>query len=229
MRKHKWHHGTPNNGIRHRILDIVDDHHPWWDWGHKLMVIVGRDEGGSWSEPRPPTWWYRLGPPKRMWRTKYPRHPLSTYEIITDYATFRERTKGLNDDQMYEWQAIGVNQDGDLHLGHRYWGGTFYDLRRCDWALLRRWMRAWRRLDWWGLRSWLYSQALNAAVHQKKPFACNAVPPRGQGGYDHWHCRLRRGHDGMHRYNAYTWGEIGGEPIGAFYAPVPAGEAEQHG
>ncbi len=75
------------------------------------------------------------------------------------------------------------------------------------------------RIEWFGLRSWLFSQGLHAAVYRKKPFSCGAQPPKGQGGYSHWLCTLRRGHDGMHRFNNYTWGEIGGEPIGTLYNP----------
>jgi hypothetical protein len=55
------------------------------------------------------------------------------------------------------------------------------------------------------LRSWLYTQGLHAAVHTKKPFACQAAPPRGSGGYSHWHCGLKRRHAGPHRYNNYEW------------------------
>lgn len=83
-----------------------------------------------------------------------------------------------------------------------------------DAALLRRYLRMWHRLDWYGLRSWLYAQALHSAVHERKPFSCQAVPPRGTGGYDHWHCQLRRRHDGMHRFNNYVWGDVGGEDLG---------------
>lgn len=219
MRRHGWPYDVPIGGVRHRVYDLVACGHPWWDWGHRLMIVTGSDFGGNWSEPTMPTWWYHRGTPNRMARTGWPTHPPSAYEIITDYATFRERTTGLNEDQMYEWQAIGLNQDGQLHLGHQFWGGSFYGLASCDLFLLRRYLRAWRRKDWFGLRSWLYSQALHAAVYRRRPGACNQAPPLGLGGYDHWLCTLRRGHDGMHRFNAYAWGEIGGEPIGTVYAP----------
>lgn len=213
LRKLGWNraHGT----VRRRVYDLAVCHYPWWDWGHRLVIVVGRDWGGSWDEPQPPTWWYRLGPPKPMAFTRWPRHPLSTFEIVTDYDEFRRRTEGLNEDQMYEWKAIGANQDGDLHLGHQYWGGSFYGVTRWERALLRRYLRRWNRSDWWGLRTWLWGQGLNASVHRRKPFACNEVPPKGAGGYNHWHCELKRRHDGMHRFGAYVWGEIDGEPIGA--------------
>lgn len=210
----------PDGSLRHRLYRATSER-PWWDWGRRLMDLTGRPFCGSYDEPKPPTWWYRQGQPKRMWRTGFPRHPLSTYEVITDWETFHKRTAGLNEDQMYEWQAINVNEDGELQLGHRYWGGNFYGLSRADTALLRRYLRAWRRRDWYGLRSWLYAQGLHATVYRRKPFACNARPSKGHGGYDHWACQLKRRHDGMHRFGAYTWGEIEGEPIGA-YSPQEA-------
>lgn len=217
----RWH-MAPANGPRRRLWAIAT-HRPWWDWGHHLMALVGvLDEPHD--DARPPTWWYRQGPAKRMRRTGFPRHPLSTYEIVTDYGEFCRRTEGFNEDQMYEWQAIGVNQDGELHLGHRYWGGNFYGLSKDDVALLRRYLRHWHRVDWFGARSWLYAQGLHATVYKKKPFSCGARPGQGQGGYDHWSCLLPRKHEGMHRTGNYVWGEIGGEPIGARYDPTEANQ-----
>lgn len=222
LRRRGWYYDTPRNGLRTRIVALLDCRDPWWDWGHRLMVVVGRDFGGNWSEPVPPTWWYRQGPAKHQVRTGFPTHPPSTYEVITTYDEYRASVDGLNEDQRSEWQAIGTNQDGDLHLGHQFWGGQFYGLCKADTFLLRRYLRAWHRLDWWGLRTWLWQQGLHAAVHRKRPGACNQAPPRGQGGYDHWHCTLRRGHDGMHRFNAYVWGEIGGETIGVVHSKSPS-------
>lgn len=218
MRNRDWIWQAPRNSIRRRVYCLVMDHHPWWDWGHRLMILVGRDFGGNWSAPEHelPTWWYRRVPRKPMWRTGYPR---STFQVVTDYEEFRALTQGLNEDQMYEWQAFNLNQDGELQLGHRYWGGTFYGMRHDELRLLRRYLRMAHRIEWFGLRRWLYSQGLHAAVYRRKPFSCGAKPPKGMGGYDHWLCTLRRGHDGMHRFNNYTWGEIGGEPIGALYNP----------
>lgn len=205
LRRIGWAYDVPRNGLRRRIYCLAMERHPWWDWGHRLMILVGMDFGGNWSEPEPPTWYYRLGPPKRMWRTHYPRHPLSTFQVVTDYDEFRRLTEGLNEDQMYEWKALNTNQDGELHLGHQYWGKSFYGLSQAEVALLRRYLRMWHRLDWFGLRSWLYSQALHAAVHRKAPRTCQVTPARGTGGYSHWYCGLPRRHDGPHRYVNYTW------------------------
>lgn len=43
---------------------------------------------------------------------------------------------------------------------------------------------------------------------------CNDRPvkigiPGESGGYHHWRCSLRRGHDGKHRYNNSVWDDIG--------------------
>lgn len=219
-RKLGWHATKHDNRITGRIHHLLLRRSPWWDWGHRAMILVGTNVGGNYDEPSPPTWFYRQGEPARMWRTKYPRHPLSTYEVITDYATFRERTEGNNEDEMYQWQAIYVNSDGELSLGHRYWGGSFYGMTKADVALLRRYLRRWHRSDWWGLRSWIYSQALHAAVHRRVPFTCQATPPPNTGGYSHWYCQLKRGHDGFHRLNNYVWGEVDGDVFPTTHAPI---------
>ena len=182
--------------------------YPWWDWGNRVMRLVGNEQGGAWEHPSK-TWWYRLGPAKPMVITSYPTHPLSTFEVITNYQDFKTRTEGLNADQMYEWKAISINQDGELILGHCYWGGSFYGMPKHEVALLRRYLRMWRRHDWYGARSWLYSQALHAAVYQRKPFACQQPPPPTGGGYSHWLCTEKRRHAGPHRYKNYKWDDGG--------------------
>lgn len=216
MRKAGWAHDVPRHSLRHRLYSIAMDRKPWWDWGNRLMALVGDDHCGNWSEPGPPTWWYRPLGNKRMWRTGFPRRQ---FQIVTDYDEFKARTEGLNEDQLYEWCAIGTNQDGELHLGHQYWGGQFYGLPHDEWRLVRRYLIEAHRHKWFGLRSWLYLQGLHAAVYAKKPGACHERPPKDSGGYSHWLCRLKRGHDGLHRFNNYTWGEIGGETIGATHVP----------
>lgn len=206
MRGRGWRSDIPHRTLRARATSIIDSGDPWWDWGHHLMALVGQDDGGNWSEPEPATWWYRLGTPRRQWRTGYPAHPLGSIEIITDYATFRARTDGLNEDQLEEWQAICVDQDSQLILGRMFWGRPFFGLSRWEVALLRRYLRAWRRRDWFGLRTWLYVHALHAAVHRRRPFTCQATPPRGSGGYQHWYCTEKRNHHHTpHRAGNYIW------------------------
>jgi hypothetical protein len=53
-----WNH-IHGDGLRPRLWDLASDGRPWWDWGHRLMTVVGSDFGGNWDEPKPPTWWYR--------------------------------------------------------------------------------------------------------------------------------------------------------------------------
>ena len=203
----KWNMSKHQHTIRGHILSAVSSWRPWWNWGSPVMALVGTSFGGSASEPKPPTWWYRKMSPRFERFSGFPRHPLSTFEIVKDYDAFAERTRGLNEDEMYEWQAIGANQDGDLHLGHRYWGGAFYDLNRWDVPLLRRYLFRWRLTDWFGLRTWIYRQANHAAVYQRKPGSCAVGTPAHSGGYRHWRCEYPRRHEGEHRYGAYTWSE----------------------
>jgi hypothetical protein len=46
---------------------------------------------------------------------------------------------------------------------------------------------------------------------------CCVVPDEDAGGYRHWRCGRRRGHDGKHRFINYTWGGPGER---VEYAPV---------
>lgn len=203
-----------NRGLgtwRNRVYDLVSCRYPWWDWGHRLMILTGTDFGGNWDEPKPPTWWYVETTPKRMWHTRYPR---TRYEVVTNYAEMRRRTQHLDEDGMYHWRAICVNQDGNLHLGRQYWGGTFHGLDYAETQIVLRYLARWQLTNWFGARGWLYRQGLHAAVHRKKPGSCAAVPPKDAGGYSHWRCEIKRGHPGLHRYGNTVWGEVGGEQIG---------------
>lgn len=202
IKRKSWAYETPRNGMRRRLYELAIAHHVWWDWGHRVLILIASDSGGSRLEVEYPTWWYRRVPAKPMRRTGYPR---SRFEVITDYTAFRARTEGLNEDDMYKWQALAVDSDDQLILGHRYWGGQFFGLRYDEWPLLRRYLRMCRRQDWWGLRSWLCAQALHASVHKRKPRTCQQVPPRNSNGYSHWHCMEKRGHSGQHRFHEYTW------------------------
>lgn len=184
-----------------RLIATATDR-PWWNWGQKLQALVGSDRCGGWDEPAPPTWWYRPTTSGRMARTSY---PVRRYEIVADYATYDALYRAGNYDRRSEWRAICVDQDGDLILGRGYWGEGFHGLDRSETAILRRYLRRWRRADWWGARTWLWKQGLHASVYARKPGSCAAAPPKGSGGYDHWLCRLPRGHAMPHRFNAYTW------------------------
>lgn len=202
-------HGIPH---RTRIVSLLDTR-PWWDWGHMLMVLAGENICGNWSEPEPPTWFYRYREPKRMAFTGYPRHPLSTIEVVTSYTEFRTLTGWLNEDQLGEWKAVSANQDGDLHLGRQFWGGGFYGLDRWEARLVAKYLRSFQRRTLWGLRPWLYTLGLHASVHRKRPFRCHVQPPRGSGGYEHWYCEAPRRHTGPHRFGSYEWSGIRGENV----------------
>lgn len=178
--------------------------HPWWDWGHRVMALTGSDFGGNWDCPKPSTWFYtRTASKPRRW-TGYPR---SKALVIKDWETMRAMTAGLDEDGMYEWQAVGMDQDGDVILGRRYWGGDFHSLDYWEAPVVLRWLIMWRLNDLFGFRSWLYSCGLKAVVYRRKPFACHQAPAKGSNGYDHWLCTERRRHKGPHRMGNYTWSD----------------------
>ena len=202
---------TDANSVRYRLWRLASDRHPWWDWGHRVMTLVGENNSGNFDSPELRTVWYRQGQTVRMWRTGYQTHPPRSYEIIDNYRDFRGATRHLdeNSDEHHEWRAISTSQDGDLHLGRQFWGGDFYGLDQWETELLRRHLNRERRRNWFGFRSWLYSQALESAVNRRKPFACQKVPPLGSGGYTHWHCELPKRHTGPHRYKSVEWTSAG--------------------
>jgi len=39
-----------DGGLAHRVLTIAMDRHPWYDWGHKFMVLFGQ-RGAARSRP----------------------------------------------------------------------------------------------------------------------------------------------------------------------------------
>lgn len=207
MRRAGWHKSKHDAWITGRAYTLMVRHRaPWWDWGHRVMTLVGTPSGGNYDSPRPETWWYREGSPESMIRTGYPVHPMRTFKIIKgDYGRFRSIYEALKPDDQYAWKAIGINQDGELHLGRQYWGENFYGLNKWETRILRRYLAVWSVYNWFGLRSWIYSQALHAAVYKRKPFGCHAAPQ--QGGYSHWLCQERRAHSGPHRFNNYTWND----------------------
>lgn len=210
MRKAGWNRAVHDDRITGRVYRLASGNH-WWDWGTHLTILTGTSFGGNYQEPKPPTWWYVAAPSARMWRTGYPRR---RYRIVTDYNEMRRLTEGLDEDGMYNWRAIGYDQNHDLIFGRRYWGGTFHSLDYAEERIVRQYLRTAHRHNWWGLRSWLYAQGLHASVYRRRPFACNQPPPPGAGGYSHWLCTKRRRHAGLHQHNRITWGEIGGFPIG---------------
>jgi len=200
MREHGWNHR--DRQLRRRLYDIAASRPRWWQWWKLVTPLVASSHGMNDYDIEPPTWWYVRAPHATQRYTGFPRR---RYEVVTDYHEFRRRTDGLDEDAMYDWNAISVDQDGDLILGKRYWGGQFYGLDYAEVEILRRYLRMWHRFDWFGLRSWLSQQALHASANEKIPFTCQALPPAGSGGHSHWHCGEKRGHAGDHRFRNYTW------------------------
>lgn len=197
---------TREGSLAHRLASMVSDHHLWYDWGHRLMTLVGDYRTGSYDTPRGRDLWYRFADENE-----------ARGRIITthDYADVRA-TAG----QDVSWRIFDVQDDGHtVKIG--FYGDRIqhYGISRRELALFRRrdFWECRARGEWFGLRRWLYFKALHAAVHLKKPFACNVVPPRGTGGYSHWHCEERGKHD-VHRFRAYTWAD--GEKVQ--HAPLDA-------
>lgn len=188
---HRLRRHVKDGGLADRLLTIAIDRHPWYDWGHRVMILVGRASLGDYGIPRGRDLWYRFAADNE-----------ARGKIITTH-----RYSDVRDMPDAEWRIFDVQDDGHtVMLG--WWGDRirFYGLSRRELALFRRWdfweCRA--RGEWFGLRRWIYIKALHAAVDLKRPFACNATPAKGSGGYNHWHCELRGKHD-VHRFREYTW------------------------
>jgi hypothetical protein len=192
MKAHTMRRKVREGGLAHRLLTIATDNHHWYDWGHRLMTLVGRWDGtGDYSMPRGRDLWYRFDSDNE-----------TSGKIITTH-----RYTDVRDMPDAGWKVFDVQDDGHtVMLG--WWGDRirFYGLNRRELALFRRWDLWERRArgEWFGIRRWLYCKGLHAAVHLRKPFACNTTPPPGSGGYSHWHCELRGKHT-EHRFRAYVW------------------------
>jgi hypothetical protein len=196
------------------------------DWGHKLMALTGRNFGGNWNPPHAPDLYLRFGPERGE-----NRHVLSIEKpsgkpfITTHGMTAWDGVKRGEEWRTFDWQDDGhtlrvgwLSEDGYIHdSGIGAYSGEL--------TLFRKWFiwDSWIKSDWFGLRRWLYYKGLHAAVHQKKPFTCQKVPPRNSGGYDHWHCIEPIGYSGTlrrwldlpyehpmpHRYARMEWTDSG--------------------
>lgn len=187
-----WGRDTPEGGVRSRVVSLVRERYPWWDWGHLVMTLVGRAWCGSYAAPQPPTIWYRFTGPKSI-------------EVVRSYDEYRRRTKDAEDD----WKFMAVREEGSEFRTGYYQSERFDGLSRVEVRLLVRYLFRWALSDWFGVRTWLYFRALHSAVYQRRPFSCQAVPPKGSGGYDHWLCQERRRHSGPHRFNMNRWNDDG--------------------
>lgn len=202
-----------------RLRDVIGDHIPWWDWGHRLMALVGRNDTGSWGPPRVRDLYFlheyekgdlETGKPGRAW-----------LRTTRDGMTAWDGRRGKHGREE-SWKAFDSQDDGmTIRVGWLGDDGRLHDTGidgRKEIALFRRWLLwdSWVKAEWFGLRRWLYYKGLHAAVEIKVPFTCQLVPPAGSGGYSHWHCTVRRpllavlagrrtAHDGPHRFGSYRW------------------------
>jgi hypothetical protein len=184
---------TRDGSLAHRLATLIIERRPWYDWGHRLMTLVGDYRTGSYETPRGRDLWYRFADENE-----------ARGRIITTHRYADVRATAGQD---VSWRVFDVQDEGGtVQIG--FWGDRIahYGMSRRELALFRRWdfweCRA--RGEWFGLRRWLYYKGLHAAVHQRIPFTCQQTPPRGSGGYNHWYCQLRGKHD-THRYRNYTW------------------------
>jgi len=198
-----------------RLRDLIDAHGQR-DWGHRLMTLTGRNDSGSWGAPRGRDIYMRVGWERREDRTAIDGTQFERV-ITTDAMTAWDGVQRGEEWRTFDWQDDGttirvgwLGDDGRLHDS----GLTGSKEIR----LFRRWLiwDGWIKAEWFGLRRWLYYKGLHAAVHQRGLRSCNALPPRGSGGYDHWYCQVRRPllavlsgnrehHDGPHQFNNMRW------------------------
>ncbi|MFI6333249.1 hypothetical protein ACIBBG_33980 [Micromonospora chersina] len=89
-----------------------------------------------------------------------------------------------------------------------------YGWRRTAVEYLRRQPRIWRRR---AVNRWYDLRAVLAGYCNNQPYP--AIPGEG-GGYAHWRCALKRGHEGMHRPRNYVW-NAGGHTDNL---PIPHGQ-----
>lgn len=194
MYKRGWTTGERTGGLLHRLHDLTARRWRYYDWGHPLMILIGRYDSGDWGMPRVRDLWFRKDTDGTLVKTR-------------DYTQVRESNDG-------EWQIFDGQDDGHTiiigHWPHPDSNGQIYRTGlngRDEIRLFARWLiwDGWVKAEWFGIRRWLYIQALRNAVEPYIPFTCRVTPEKGAGGYTHWHCDLRPWHKGEHRYRNYTW------------------------
>lgn len=185
-----------------RVQTIRARRYRWYDWGHRVMVLVAREDGGSFDGiPRVRDLWFH--------------QPDDSRRLVTarDYADVRANPHAA-------WRVFDSQNDGhEIVIG--WWPNGHGNISRDglsgrdEQRLFARWWiwDGWVKAEWCGLRRWLYFKALHAVVHERIPFACQVTPDRDSGGYDHWYCQLRRRHNGDHRYRNYTWAGPGSKAV----------------
>ena len=198
--------------LRSRIARAFGERGPWYDWGHPVMWLVGRYDGGNAGSPRGrDLWWV----PTEYVEGPFAQAAVAGLEVrhgcyvTTNYSDIHTDV---------DWRIFDLQDDGHTvkvglwpnlpeHGGH---------IQPLPWEELKpatslRLFLEWYLVDhkikaqWFGLRSWIYWKALHAAVQDRRPFSCAKVPPPCSGGYSHWHCQLGKRHKGAHRYRNYVW------------------------
>ena len=224
-RKAGWHMSEMDNTIRSRIYHVLSERGPWWDWGRRVMWLVGRNDSGSAGTPRGRDLWY-VHP---NWLERWQQPLLAGRPTRCGFYTTTSYSDDVSPMRDVPWKIFDLQDDGHtLLMGWYPQPGSDgrikpASIEGAEVRLFWRWYWIDHRLkaEWLGIRPWFYSRALHATVHLKRPFACNLTPPRGAGGYDHWHCHLPKRHKGEHRFRNYTWAN--GEQVE--YAPEEAADA----
>jgi hypothetical protein len=217
----------------HRLRALLGDSYDGQNWPHKLMALTGRLYCGNFDVPHAPDLYIRRGPERDEHRRVInPAQSMldkklaySQTFITKDAMTAWDGVKRGEEWRTFDWQDDGhtlrvgwLGDDGRIHdSGIGEYSG---ELR-----MFRKWFiwDSWIKYDWFGLRRWLYYKGLHAAVHEKRPFTCQEIPPKNSGGYDHWHCEYPVGfvgmvkrrlgrpitHPGPHIFRAMRWDENG--------------------
>jgi len=205
-----WNRSALDDSLRSRLCHALSDWHHWYDWGHPVMWLVGRNDSGSSGIPRGrDMWWVPADHVEGIYASW-----LADVEqrngcyVTTSYSVVKDAPVG--------WNIFDLQDDGHTIVIGR-WPSSEEDgghiqkivggMNRQQVRLFLRWY-LWdhkAKAQWFGLRHWIYFKALHAAVNQKVPFACQRTPDKGAGGYSHWHCQRRKFHKGAHRFVNYTW------------------------
>ena len=207
-----------------RLRDVLGDI-DGRDWGHKLMALTGRKYGGTYDVPHAPDLYIRFGHERDE-----NRRVIEKGEYVEPFVTTHAMTAWDGVKRGEEWRTFDWQDDGfTLRVGWLGDDGRIHDsgigAYSGELKMFRKWFiwDSWIKYDWFGLRRWIYYKGLHMAVHEKKRFACHAIPPRNSGGYDHWHCQVPVGvigmirrrlnqpvtHPGPHIFRRMSWFEDG--------------------
>lgn len=210
-----WTHSRYDDTLRSRVTHAVGDWRQWYDWGHAVMWLTGRYDGGSAGVPRGrDMWWipvdYVEGAHEQLLaavcEVKYGCYITRDFSLVRQTMSVDWRIFDLQDDGRTVKIALypcRPEHDGRLQPLPSWHGlGADKEMRLLLWWYL---VQHKAKAQWFGLRPWAYYKALHAAVAGKVPFTCQQIPPKGSGGYSHWHCRRPKRHRGPHRFNNYQW------------------------